>query len=132
MIQRRLYLYIVSAASLGMVLVGLANLGATAITQGVGPVAPGFSARDAYAGFGAVTLVGLPVWAIHWGIAQRLSHRSLDERASVLRRLYLYAVTAAVAIAAAIFLRRFLESVLSALIGPSGDGALIARSLWVT
>ena len=33
MIQRRLYIYIVAAASFGMVLIGLINLGSTALNQ---------------------------------------------------------------------------------------------------
>src|SRR5437588_109208 len=60
MIQRRLYIYIVAAASLAMLLIGLVNLGSTAINQILNTTSPYTSARDAYAGFGAVTLVGLP------------------------------------------------------------------------
>ena len=132
MIQRRLYLYIVGAASLGMLLVGLSNLGTTAVDQVLGAGTLGSSARDAYAGFGAVTLVGLPVWAIHWGIAQRLSARQAGERASGLRRLYLYMVMGAIAVAAAIFIRRLLEAAFAAPRGLSTDGALVTRSAWVS
>jgi hypothetical protein len=131
MIQRRLYLYIVGAVSLGMLLIGLANLGATTLNALLNAT-PGARFKDAYAGFGAVTLVGLPVWAVHWGIAQRLSARHEDERASAIRRLYIYLVLAALAIATAIFARRFLEAALGAALGPSPDGPAILRDAWIT
>lgn len=130
MIQRRLYLYIVAAASLGMLVIGLANLGATTLDLLLRPGAIASTYRDAYAGFGAVTLVGLPVWAIHWGIAQRLSSRSSDERASAIRRLYVYVAAGVLLIAAAILVRRFLENVFSAVSGPSPDTATLLRHGW--
>ncbi len=130
MIQRRLYLYIVGAASLGMLVVGLANLGTTTLDLLLRPGAIASTYRDAYAGFGAVTLVGLPVWAIHWGIAQRLSDRHADERASAVRRLYLYLAMGVLLVAAAIFVRRFLEDVIGALGGQPLDGAAVLRSGW--
>src|SRR5438094_8940227 len=108
MIQRRLYIYIVAAASLAMLLIGLVNLGTTALDQLFRATPPFTNPRDSYAGFGAVTLVGLPVWGIHWWIAQRLARRNLDERASALRRLYLYSVLAAPAVASAISPRGFI------------------------
>ena len=132
MIQRRLYIYIVAAASLGMLLVGLVNLGSTAINQVLNATPPFASVRDAYAGFGAVTLVGLPVWGIHWWIAQRLAGRSPDERASAIRRLYGYVVLAATGIALAIYMRRVVEDALGFALGSSFDGASIARALFAT
>jgi hypothetical protein len=130
MIQRRLYIYIVAAASFGMLLIGLVNLGTTALNQVLNATPPYTNVRDAYAGFGAVILVGLPVWGIHWWIAQRLARRNADERASALRRLYLYVVLAATGVALAIFLRRFIEDALGFVLGSSTDGASITRALW--
>ena len=132
MIQRRLYIYIVAAASLGMLLIGLVNLGTTGLDQLFRTTPLYSNPRDSYAGFGAVTLVGLPVWGIHWWIAQRLARRNLDERASALRRLYLYAVLAATGVATAILARGFLEHAAGFLLGTSNDGASIARALWGT
>ena len=129
MIQRRLYLYIVAAVSLGMLLVGLTNLGSTTLNTVLG-VNSGSAFKDAIAGFGAVTLVGLPVWLIHWVIAQRLASRHPDERVSALRRLYVYVVLAATAIAATIFLRRLLEDGFGLLLGSTSDGAAVARAAW--
>jgi len=130
MIQRRLYIYIVAAASFGMVLIGLINLGTTALNQLLNATPPYSNVRDAYAGFGAVILVGLPVWGIHWWIAQRLAHRNADERASAIRRLYLYVVLAATGIAIAVYLRRLIEDAVGFVLGTSSDGAAISRALW--
>lgn len=130
MIQRRLYIYIVAAASFGMVLIGLINLGTTALNQLLNATPPYSNVRDAYAGFGAVILVGLPVWGIHWWIAQRLAHRSADERASAIRRLYVYVVLTATGIAIAVYLRRLIEDAVGFLLGTSSDGAAISRALW--
>jgi hypothetical protein len=41
--------------------------------------------------WGAAALIGPPVGLVHWWWAQRLGRSSVDERASALRRLYLYA-----------------------------------------
>lgn len=131
MIQRRLYLYIVGAASLGMLAVGIANLGATTLDLLLGPGAIASTYRDAYAGFGAVTLVGLPVWAIHWGIAQRLARRHADERASAIRRFYLYLAMGVLLVAAALFLRNFLEDLIGVLAGLPLNGAAVLRALWM-
>lgn len=43
----------------------------------------------------AVVLIGLPVFLIHWLWAQRLAARETDERAALVRRLYLYGIQAA-------------------------------------
>ena len=130
MIQRRLYIYIVAAASLAMLLIGLVNLGSTAINQILNTTSPYTSARDAYAGFGAVTLVGLPVWGIHWWLAQRFANRNADERASAIRRLYLYVVLAATGVGLAIYLRRLIEDAFGLALSTSAEGASITRAIW--
>jgi len=130
MIQRRLYIYIVAAASIAMVLIGLINLGSTALNQLLNATPPYSNVRDAYAGFGAVILVGLPVWGVHWWLAQRFAARTVDERASAIRRLYLYVVLAATGIALAIYLRRLIEDATGVLLASSSDGASITRALW--
>ncbi len=130
MIQRRLYIYIVAAASFAMVLIGLINVGSTTINQLLNATPPYSNVRDAYAGFGAVILVGLPVWGIHWWLAQRFAARNADERASAIRRLYLYVVLAATGIALAVYLRRLIEDAAGVMLGSSSDGASITRALW--
>ena len=99
MILRRLYLYLVSAAGLGLLAAGLALLGTTVLMFIFN--APNSSDpiyRTQLAGFTAMTLVALPVWGVHFWFARRFAMRDPDERASALRRLYLYAACLAAAI----------------------------------
>jgi len=89
MILRRLYLYLVSAAALGVLAVGLVLLGATVVLFVLHDPSARYN-RGALAIYSAMTLVALPVWAVHFGFAQRFALRDPYERASALRRLYLY------------------------------------------
>jgi Domain of unknown function (DUF5671) len=89
MILRRLYLYLVSAAALGTLAAGLSALGFNALlfvfndpNAEVG--------RGALAGATAATVVGLLVWGVHFWFARRYAHRDHAERASAIRRLYVY------------------------------------------
>jgi len=89
MTLRRLYLYLVSAVSLGVLAAGLALLGDTVLLF----VFNDPSAQDSrtqLAGFTAMTAVALPVWAIHFWFARRYAMRNPDERGSAIRRLYVY------------------------------------------
>ncbi len=104
MILRRLYLYLVSAAALGLFAFGLALLGYTALLFLFNdPSAQ--SNRSTLAGFSAMVLVAGPVWAIHFWFARRFAMRDPFDRASAIRRLYIYwaclgaSIGAAVAIA---------------------------------
>lgn len=104
MILRRLYLYLVSAAALGLFAFGLAFLGYTALLFLFNdPSAQ--SNRSMLAGFSAMVLVAGPVWAIHFWFARRFAMRDPTDRASAIRRLYIYwaclgaSIGAAVAIA---------------------------------
>jgi len=89
MILRRLYLYLVSAAGLGLLAAGLTLLGTTVLLF----VFNDPSAQDSrtqLAAFTAMTLVALPVWGVHFLFARRYAMRDPYERASAIRRLYLY------------------------------------------
>jgi len=89
MILRRLYLYLVSAAALGLLAAGLILLGGTVLLF----VFNDSSAQDSrtqLAIYTAMTLVALPVWGVHFWFARRFAHRDPAERASAIRRLYLY------------------------------------------
>ncbi|GAC1673542.1 MAG: hypothetical protein PVS3B2_15750 [Candidatus Dormibacteraceae bacterium] len=91
MILRRLYLYLVSAAGLGLLAAGLALLGTAALAfffNAQYATDPSYRAQLAI--FTAMTLVALPVWGVHFWFARRFAMRDPDERASALRRLYLY------------------------------------------
>lgn len=89
MILRRLYLYLVSAAALVLLAAGLAFLGGT-ILLFVFNDPSADSSRTALAGFTAMTVVALPVWGVHFWFARRFAKRDPYERASAIRRLYMY------------------------------------------
>lgn len=89
MILRRLYLYLVSAAALAVVAVGITGLGDTYLLYFLNDPQWQFS-RPELAGYAAATIVGLPVWAIHQWFARRFARRDPDERASAIRHLYVY------------------------------------------
>ena len=89
MILRRLYLYLVSAVALVVLAAGLTLLGGTLLLFVFNDPSAN-SSRSQLAYFGAMTLVALPVWGLHFGFAQRFALRDPYERASALRRLYLY------------------------------------------
>ena len=89
MTLRRLYLYLVSAVSLGLLAAGLALLGNTVLLFVFNdPSAQ--NSRTQLAAFTAMTAVALPVWAIHFWFARRSAMRDPYERASAIRRLYFY------------------------------------------
>ncbi|HSP10002.1 MAG TPA: DUF5671 domain-containing protein [Candidatus Dormibacteraeota bacterium] len=89
MILRRLYLYLVSAAALAMFAAGLALLGYTGLLFFFNdPSAQ--SSRGSLAGFSAMVLVAGPVWAVHFWFARRFAMRDPSDRASAIRRLYVY------------------------------------------
>jgi hypothetical protein len=99
---RRTYLYAVAAASLLVLSAGIVNLGQAlvlAATSGSDRlILSGLRGQVALGG--AAAIVGLPVWLLHWTLADRGAHRDAAERAALLRRLYLYAVLATAALAA--------------------------------
>lgn len=103
MILRRLYLYLVSAAALGTLAAGLSALGFNVLLFVFNdPNAE--SSRGALAGATAATLVALLVWGVHFWFARRYAHRDPAERASAIRRLYVYWACLVMSIGAAIAL----------------------------
>ena len=89
MILRRLYLYLVSAAALVLLAVGLVFLGGTILVFVFNDPSAD-SSRGQLAVFTAMTAVALPVWGVHFWFARRFAMRDPYERASALRRLYFY------------------------------------------
>src|SRR5258708_9861988 len=89
MTLRRLYLYLVSAASLGLLAGGLALLGVTVLLF-VFNYPSADSSRTQLAGFTAMTLVALPVWGVHFSFAWRSALRNPNQRSSSIRGLYFY------------------------------------------
>jgi len=97
-ILRRLYLYLVSAAALVLLAVGLIFLGGTVLLFVFNDPSAEHS-RGQLAVFTAMTVVALPVWGVHFWFARRFAMRDPFERASALRRLYLYFVCLVTALA---------------------------------
>ncbi|HEX9635593.1 MAG TPA: DUF5671 domain-containing protein [Candidatus Limnocylindria bacterium] len=93
---RRLYLYLLSGITLGMLAVGLSLLlevTLAAIGVGHGALAGGGSGdRERLSIAAALVGVGLPVWAVHWLLVERgmrpASPHADAERASIVRALY--------------------------------------------
>ncbi|MBM3150650.1 MAG: hypothetical protein FJZ96_00355 [Chloroflexi bacterium] len=84
---RRLYFYAVAFVSLEVVLWGLISLlrsiiSSEAVGGGVTQLAQGL----------ALILVGVPVFALHWWVCQRDAAREMDEHASGVRAVFLYAI----------------------------------------
>jgi hypothetical protein len=145
MILRRLYLYLVSAAALGTLAFGLSALGSTILLFVFNDQSAEFS-RTSLAIFTATILVALPVWAVHFWFARRYAHRDPAERASAIRRLYVYwaclgasiGTTIALDNAIADLLRPVLDCSISGTIGRpfdcSSNGNWLATSQagWIT
>jgi hypothetical protein len=116
MILRRLYLYLVSAAALATLAIGVSLLGSTVLLFIFNDPSAQYS-RTALAGFSAMTLVALPVWGVHFWFARRFAHRDPAERASAIRRLYLYWACLAMSIGATIALSAAAADLLRPVLG---------------
>lgn len=83
---RRLYLYVVAFISLEVVLWGAIGLARSMLSgEGIG------NTVEQLAGALALTLVGVPVFLIHWLLAQRGATRQPEEREARTRAVFLYA-----------------------------------------
>src|SRR3990172_7996646 len=85
---RRLYLYVVALVSLETVLWGTIGLARSIFA---GETLGGGAAR--LAGALSMILVGIPVFLVHWWLAQRGARKEIEERSSRLRALFLYGVS---------------------------------------
>jgi hypothetical protein len=128
---RRLYLYLVSAAALTLLATGLALLGSTVLLF-IFHDPSGDSNRTQAATFAAMTLVALPVWAVHFWFAARFARRDPQERASVLRRLYVYWACFASAVGAAEALSLTINFALGPVDGVRFDALAASQAAWVT
>jgi uncharacterized protein DUF5671 len=127
-ILRRLYLYLVSAAALVLLATGLTLLGATIVLFVFNdPTAD--ANRSELAIFSAMSVVALPVWGVHFWFARRFAMRDPFERASALRRLYLYWACLASSIAAMVTLTGCLAQLLLPVFDGQTFNALLASQL---
>lgn len=130
MILRRLYLYLVSAAALVVVAIGVTGLGNTYLLYFLNDQQWQFS-RPELAGYGAATIVGLPVWVIHQWFARRFARRDPAERGSAIRHLYVYWAC----LTFSLFFLVDLVNALSFELQPSldnlpADHLVVAQSVW--
>ena len=128
MILRRLYLYLVSAAALVVLAAGLVLLGGTILLFVFNDPSADAS-RGQLAIFTAMTVVALPVWGVHFGFAQRFGVRDPYERASALRRLYLYWACLVSALAAAVAISFLLTQLLQPVLDGQSFNALTTAQL---
>lgn len=117
MILRRLYLYLVSAAALGLLAAGLIVFGVTALLFAFNDPSAQDS-RGTLAASAAMGIVAFPVWAVHFWFARRFAMRDPFERASAIRRLYVYWACLFAAVGAMIAIGIAVGGVLSPLIDP--------------
>lgn len=106
---RRLYFYAVAFITLEVVLWGLINLLRSIVQRDV------LSTGDTLAQALALILVGVPIFALHWLWAQRVSAADEDEHSASLRAVFLYGVLLATLIplvqnGLALVNRTFIES----------------------
>jgi hypothetical protein len=107
---RRIYFYLVAFVSMEVVLWGMIGLLRSFFSQD-----NGFSGSTQLAQGLALILVGVPVFWLHWSVAQRDAQKDTDEHASWVRALFLYAALLATLIPViqnflAIINRLFLET----------------------
>lgn len=109
---RRVYLYLVSAVSLGMLANGLVSIGGILLTTLTGDSLGGESLRRDIAFGIALTLIGFPVWLFHnwWG--RRLFHQDPTEQTSSLRHFYFYLVLFVFAVVGGFALAGLIEELL--------------------
>jgi hypothetical protein len=143
---RRIYAYLLTFAGLAMVSLAAANLAQLLIDVVLN--APLVTSSDRYVRdtvslWGATALVGLPVWLLHWLWIQRTARADPDERASALRRLYLYAVLGGALLVIGLSVRETLLRLFNPSVGFSSPGqqidliirplpsALVAAVVWL-
>jgi hypothetical protein len=124
---RRIYAYLMALAGLAMVALAAANLVQLLVDIGLQSAAVGTDryVRDTVSLYAAAALVGLPVWLVHWLWITRSVRSDAAERASVLRRLYLYAVLAGATLEIAGSATEALVGAFAALIGAAAPGATL-------
>ncbi|HVN54850.1 MAG TPA: DUF5671 domain-containing protein [Anaerolineaceae bacterium] len=83
---RRVYLYAIAFISLEMTVWGVIWLGRTIFSAGLAG-----SSASLLAGSLSLTLVGLPVFLLHWLLAQGDAARNPEDRTSRVRAVFLYA-----------------------------------------
>lgn len=136
---RRLYVYVAAFIGLWMLSFGVSGLLAFLAMRVLGDAALGAGVAALRLGSSvALIVVGAPLWAGHWALAQR-DARQPEGQFSALRRLYAYAVLLVAALVALFGLQEALTLALDrfsqsqsalALISPLAN-ALVAALVWL-
>ncbi len=108
---RRLYFYLVAFISVEVIVWGLVNLLRSILDHTIS------GGADALAQALALTLVGVPIFLVHWLWAQRVSARDEEEQAASLRAIFLYAILLGTLIPVAQNILSFLDRSLVQLAG---------------
>jgi hypothetical protein len=127
---RRVYVLLVAAIGLAMLVFGLVRLGGTIVDLVAGATPLGASVRSSLATATALALVGLAAWLLHWRWAQRQAASTAEERASTLRRLYVYGVSAVLLIGVGVNASDFLALVFGTLDAGHFDTAGVISAAW--
>lgn len=123
---RRIYIYLVALVSLEVIVWGVIGLART-ILQG-----RQIGMGSALAGSLALTLVGLPVFLVHWGLAQRSAARDGEERAERVRAVFFHAALVGTLIPAVQSGMALINRLLVTLMGLPAASALVGgnQSSW--
>lgn len=143
----RVYFYLVAAAGLILLAIGLSNILSTLLEfafqvfQEIGGQADWW--RDQLSLALVMAVVGLPVWLVHWRLMQYMAAAHADERQTLPRRVFVYGVLLIGVLAVLVFLglalndllrlilgepvsRRMLSSIFNALGNAAIAGAIVA------
>lgn len=124
---RRLYFFAVAFISVEVVLWGLIRLLRATLSTGL--ILPG---AETLAEALALILVGVPIFLLHWGWAQRAARTDGEEHAATLRAVFLYGILLATLVPAAQNLLALLNRSLITLAGMESSRALLGGSQgWV-
>jgi hypothetical protein len=88
---RRLYFYGVALAALMMAANGIALVGDDALAMAFGDDVVVGSVEKLALGL-ALTLVGIPLWGVHWWFVRKYMRQYPVERLSVVRKIYVYVI----------------------------------------
>lgn len=124
---RRLYFFAVAFISVEVVLWGLISLSRATLSTGL--LLPG---AETLAQALALILVGVPIFLLHWGWAQRAARTDGEEHAATLRAVFLYGILLATLVPVAQNLLALLNRSLITLAGLESARALLGGSQgWV-
>ena len=124
---RRLYFYGVSFIALMMAAFGVMEIVRFVLDELFGGAVLSPSRVRLATGL-SLTLVGLPLWAVHWRVAQRHSKRLPVETRSVIRKIYAYVVLGVAAGLVIASLYGLIQGVLST--EPFNGWPLAAIAVW--